>query len=481
MTEAWKNWEGQIVDGHVLRAYLGGSDHSGVFLTDHGHPEPHEAAIKLIVADPANAEFQLSQWEIAANLAHPHLIRIFQSGRCRLDHTSLLYAVMERADEDLSQIIPSRALTPTEASDMLGPVLDALAFLHGKGFVHGHLKPANIMAVGDQLNISSDGISAVGALKGGRNKPCVYDAPEAATRGKSPAGDVWSLGVTLVECVTQQLPSWEWKGQDEPKLSANIPAPFGDIVRHCLRQDPQARWKIADIRARLQPESQAPKTPSTVTPRAQVQRAPEKRRYLLAAAAIIVAALLAIWLGPKLMNQGSHAQPSSPVASEPAPVEASAKPAQPAPVEAPAVEKATGRQPEENASAAPTAPAVSTEPAPLAAVTPKPAAAKVAAGVVGGEAVHQVMPDVPDKARETIQGTVRVSVKVQVDSSGNVTDASVDSPGPSKYFANLALGAARGWKFTPASAGGDNASGEWILRFQFTQDGAKATAVRAAR
>ncbi len=75
MTEAWKNWEGQIVDGHVLRAYLGGSDHSGVFLTDHGHPEPHEAAIKLIVADPANAEFQLSQWEIAANLAlsnRPH-------------------------------------------------------------------------------------------------------------------------------------------------------------------------------------------------------------------------------------------------------------------------------------------------------------------------------------------------------------------------------------------------------------------------
>ncbi len=467
--EACKNWEGQIVDGHVLRAYLGGADHSGVFLTEHGHPEPHEAAIKLIVAEPANAEFQLSQWEIAANLAHPHLIRIFQSGRCRLDHTSLLYAVMERADEDLSQIIPSRALTPTEASDMLGPVLDALAFLHGKGFVHGHLKPANIMAVGDQLKISSDGISAVGALKGGRNKPCVYDAPEAATRGKSPAGDVWSLGVTLVECVTQQLPSWEWKGQDEPKLSANIPAPFGDIVRHCLRQDPQARWKIADIRARLQPESQAPKMPSTVKPpRAKPQRMPEKRRYLLAAA-VVVAILLAIWLAPKLLNQGSHAQPGAPVASEPAPVEASPKPAQPTPHPPPSVEETAEMSPVSAAEAAP------------AAAPSKPAAPKPMARVTGGEVVHQVMPDVPDKARETIQGTVRVSVKVQVDSSGSVTDASVDSPGPSKYFANLALGAARGWKFTPASAGGDNTSSEWILRFQFTQDGTKATAVHAAR
>jgi hypothetical protein len=34
MTEAWKTWEGQVVDGFLLRQYLGGSDHSAVYLTE---------------------------------------------------------------------------------------------------------------------------------------------------------------------------------------------------------------------------------------------------------------------------------------------------------------------------------------------------------------------------------------------------------------------------------------------------------------
>ena len=53
---------------------------------------------------------------------------------------------MEATEEDLSQILPQRRLTPEEAREMLGPVLDALSYLHGKGFAHGAIKPANIMA-----------------------------------------------------------------------------------------------------------------------------------------------------------------------------------------------------------------------------------------------------------------------------------------------------------------------------------------------
>jgi serine/threonine protein kinase len=154
MTEAWKQWEGQVVKQEFhLRQYLGGSDDQAVFLTDFGEQEPQRAAIKLIAADPENAELQLSRWELAAKLSHPHLIRLFQMGRCQLANIGLLYVVMEYADEALSQILPHRPLTPAESRDMLAHVLDVLAYLHSKGFVHGHIKPANIMALDDQLKV----------------------------------------------------------------------------------------------------------------------------------------------------------------------------------------------------------------------------------------------------------------------------------------------------------------------------------------
>jgi TonB family protein len=81
------------------------------------------------------------------------------------------------------------------------------------------------------------------------------------------------------------------------------------------------------------------------------------------------------------------------------------------------------------------------------------------------------VPDVPQKARDTIQGTVRVRVGVAVDSSGRVTQAELVSPGPSKYFAKLALQAARQWQFSPPSVDGRNVQSEWVLHFEFTRAG----------
>ena len=47
MAGDWKDWEDQLVDGKFcLRQYLGGYEHSAVFLTDYGEPEPQKAAIK---------------------------------------------------------------------------------------------------------------------------------------------------------------------------------------------------------------------------------------------------------------------------------------------------------------------------------------------------------------------------------------------------------------------------------------------------
>jgi len=64
------------------------------------------------------------------------------------------------------------------------------------------------------------------------------------------------------------------------------------------------------------------------------------------------------------------------------------------------------------------------------------------------------LPEVSEKARATIQGVVRVSVRVHVDPTGNVSEASLDSAGPSKYFADLALKTARRWQFSSPDMGG---------------------------
>ncbi len=58
------------------------------------------------------------------------------------------------------------------------------------------------------------------------------------------------------------------------------------------------------------------------------------------------------------------------------------------------------------------------------------------------------MPTVSKSARDTVHGTIKVRVKVDV-SLGNVQTASLVSPGPSKYFARQALQAAQQWKFAP--------------------------------
>jgi len=52
--------------------------------------------------------------------------------------------------------------------------------------------------------------------------------------------------------------------------------------------------------------------------------------------------------------------------------------------------------------------------------------------VAGIGVLHQVLPDVPESASDTIQGTIRVNVRVNVDSSGNVVEADLTSPGPSR-------------------------------------------------
>src|SRR5437879_6085724 len=86
MSEAWSKWEGKVVNGEFqLKRYLSGAEQGAVFLADDLVREFQPAAIKLISSDRSDAENQLSRWRLTQGLSHPHLIRIFRTGRCQLN------------------------------------------------------------------------------------------------------------------------------------------------------------------------------------------------------------------------------------------------------------------------------------------------------------------------------------------------------------------------------------------------------------
>ena len=185
-------------------------------------------------------------------------MRIFHTGSWRIGSNLFLYAVTEYAGENLSQILPERALTTAETREMLDPVLDALDYLHKSGFTHGHLKPSNIMVVDDQLKISSENLQLSGRPVSIAASPDVYCAPEDAAGVSSPSADIWSLGVLLVETLTQHPPVWERSTHQEPVVPESVPQPFAAIARECLRTDPQRRCAIGEIKARLEAPTSLP-------------------------------------------------------------------------------------------------------------------------------------------------------------------------------------------------------------------------------
>ncbi len=442
MMAGWRDWEGQVIaEKYRLQKYLGGHQNSAVFATESEETASRTAAIKLVPEDPATAELQLTRWREAAHLSHPHLLRLFDSGRCQLGDALLLYVVMERAEDDLSQVLPDRPLTAEEVRDLLRPALEAVGYLHGAGFVHGHLGPTNILSVGDQLKISGDPLYRTGepANRLGRQGP--VDPPEKARGAASPAWDTWSLGVTLVEAFTQRPPALEGA---TPAIPETLPEPFREIALGCLAGDPARRWTLADIAARLEGRPLPAVTPGG--------------RRVLPIAAAGVAIAVAIGFGLRMIPQGPAPAPAPSVASE-TPV----APAEPPRLPPPSSQKSTKKKAApENRAAPPSPPAV-----------PKGRA-------TGGEVVQQILPDVLPKARSSITGKVKIIIKVSVDESGNVSNAASTGRGASKYFTDLAAGAARKWTFRPPQVDGRGVPSEWLLRFEFTRAGTKVSPERTA-
>jgi TonB family protein len=479
MTEVWTKWEGQVINGvFPLRRFLSASDHSAVFLTEYRAQNLPNAALKLVPAIPALAQAQLSNWTTAATLAHPHLIRLFEAGRCQLGDLQFLFVVMEYAEQTLSQILPHRALTPGEVREMLPPTLSALAFLHSKNLVHGQLKPSNMLAVNDQLKLASDTVRPAGESTATIAKSSAYDPPEAKDHGFSAAGDIWGLGITMVEALTQHLPSWPDGNSETVSFPADLPPTFVAIIRQCLNRNPANRPTVANVEAQIKPAPQLPVVsepqpahsaprplvsapqPLVSIPKPRVREVPDratpleelpKQRWFLPAIAVLSLVVVAAWVGLHVLgSRTSLHQDAPPTAASPNPEMSLSAPSG---VSAPS----SGAKSPDSKSAPPRfVSRPSDQPAqPLANRLPS--------------VLHEEIPNVPRRNRDTIRGHIKVAVRVTVDSSGNVIGETLENPGPSKYFARLATEAARKWKFAPA---GNHDSRKWLLQFEFTRGGA---------
>ncbi len=406
-------WQGKVVDARFpLDQYLGGSDRAAIYLT---RIEGAKAAIKLVRASACDPEAQLAAWNRASKLSHPHLIRLFAGGRCWLAGNDLLFVVTELAEENLSQVLPHRALSAAEAEIVLRGVTSALVYLHGQDLVHGHIRPANVMAIDEQIKLSSDGIQAPGASVQVLEESA-YHAPELASRRLSAAADMWSLGVTVAEVLTQSAPL--------KAAGLNLPQPFADVVRHTLVREPASRWKAADVLERLQPA--AGQSKSSVGASTPVGSA-KSRALIWAAIALVVLAVVALAV---FMRRGPQATQPTQTASAPVAV----------------------------------------------AATSSSTSSQTAVQDSSGSVLGRVMPSPSRSALDTITGHVKVRLRVDVNSAGKVTNASFVSEGPSHYFARLAMEAAQQWKFTAEIRNGQAVPSEWNLLFEYTRGGVEASA-----
>jgi TonB family protein len=509
MTEVWTQWEGQVVNGiYPLRRFLNACDHSSVFLTESTTEGFLNAAIKLVQADPALTAVQLWHWKTAATFSHPHLMRLLDCGQCEIEGRPLLFVVMEYAEETLAQILPYRALEPAEVQELLVPTLDALGFLHRESWAQGQLKPSNFLVVNDQLKLASDTVRPIGVAREKGARLSAYDPPETEHGEVFAAADIWALGVTIVEALTRYLPAWPNGRSESPSLPPNLPPAFADTVRRCLSPNPADRPTVADLQAQTKPAPSAqqgsPVPPARVEPVApapqpeSVIRAtprlyspaldPPKRSLPAPIIAALVVLVLAVWGGSRLFHGHSKGQQAAEVVPQTASQQSAAPegafsdhlPAEPAP--AASQPSASRSQPSAPPSQPPaSAPRPSQSPPQYSASqpavphhAPEAAEQRHPSANTSYAVIHEEIPKVPQSARQTIRGRVKVAVRVTVDKSGNVVRDRFENAGPSRYFNRLASEAARKWKFTA-----DNESSrEWLLRFEFGRDG---TTVRATR
>jgi hypothetical protein len=226
----WTEYEGRTIDGvYPLTRLIRPEGRSAFFSTSNGTGVP--TVIRLIESHFDGDEI-LTRWRGVAALNHPNLVKLKSFGHVVVDETSLVYAVMEPVEANLSEVLKERRLTEQETRQIATSLLAAIETLHSSGFVHEHVVPENVLAVGEVIKLRSD---------------CIRETLEGEEGAALKRKDVRDYAMLLMQALTQQ------RALEDATRRQPLPAPFEQIVRKGI----SGEWGLAEIGMALKKPSMA--------------------------------------------------------------------------------------------------------------------------------------------------------------------------------------------------------------------------------
>ncbi len=269
--------EAALGERYTLVEEIGRGGMATVFLA---RERKHDRPVVLKVLNPETARALgvdrfLAEIHAAAQLAHPHILPLIDSGEAG----GLLYFVMPfLGGETLRTALRrERKLAPAVTYRVLHDLATALVTAHNSGIVHRDIKPENVLLVGDHAYLldfglvqfrsqeTSNRITGAGAVLGTMG----YMAPEqeagAATDHRA---DFYAWAVLAREMLTGSEPGW-MSGAIPPTLPGDTPAPLLTLLRRCLQAEPADRPQEAGelVRAMEQVLGMSGETTAPAAPR----------------------------------------------------------------------------------------------------------------------------------------------------------------------------------------------------------------------
>ncbi|HEX9200440.1 MAG TPA: hypothetical protein VF865_12830 [Acidobacteriaceae bacterium] len=227
--QLWNDYEGKtIANKYPLGALVRPEGRSALFQLSTGAEAP--AIIRLTEA--INDERQmLACWSRVAAVKQENLVAIKRFGETNFEGTPLTYAVMERADANLADLLKERPLTYPEAMQVATSIVAALSALHAKNLIHEHIDAANVLAVGETVKLRTDCVRECVVEPG---ITTAEDCMQLVER------DVQDLAALLLRALTLER---------KLKPSTRLPAPFDQIVPNGMN----GTWGLKEIAAALTP------------------------------------------------------------------------------------------------------------------------------------------------------------------------------------------------------------------------------------
>lgn len=205
--------------------------------------------------------------ETAGKLTHPHIVTIYDAG----EEHGLAYIAMEllRGHDLNRHVKPDTLLPVTTVIELVAQAADALDYAHSQGVVHRDIKPANLVyeRARRSIKITDFGIARITDSTRTRTGLVLgtpsYMSPEQL-KGKRIDGrsDIFSLGVTLYQMLTGQLPfrgdsmaSLVKRIATESPVPANmmrtdLPLEIDSVLDLAMHKDPEQRYQQAGEFAR---------------------------------------------------------------------------------------------------------------------------------------------------------------------------------------------------------------------------------------